>query len=120
MDTGRRARIGLLVAELALHEHVLEHGRAPDTLAELVPRYLPAIPIDPYSGQPLVYRQRGDGYVLYSVGANGIDDGEGTQRAPYRKVVPGAVSGQSRPDKTADTDCRHPASVPLRQHFRSA
>lgn len=74
VDIGRRARFALLVAELALHEHVLEHGRSPKTLAELVPRYLPSIPLDP-SGQPLVYRQRSDGYILYSVGANGVDDG---------------------------------------------
>ena len=75
VDVGRRARFGLLVTEFALREYILEHGRSPETLAELVPRYLAAIPGDPFSGHPLVYRQRGNGYLLYSVGANGIDDG---------------------------------------------
>jgi hypothetical protein len=44
-------------------------------LAELHPRYLSAIPMDPYSGRPLVYRRVGDTYVLYSVGRDGKDDG---------------------------------------------
>ena len=65
----------MLVTELAIDEYRLERGHLPESLAELVPRYLPSIPLDPFSGQPLVYRQRSDGYLLYSVGANGVDDG---------------------------------------------
>ena len=32
-------------------------------------------PCDPFSDRPLVYRRQADGYLLYSVGANGTDDG---------------------------------------------
>ena len=39
------------------------------------PQYLPDVPEDPFSGRPLVYRTETTGYVLYSVGQNGIDDG---------------------------------------------
>jgi hypothetical protein len=41
----------------------------------LAPKYLAAVPNDLFSGRPLVYRPTGSGYVLYSVGPNGQDDG---------------------------------------------
>lgn len=47
----------------------------PERLDELVPRYLAGTPIDPFSGRPFIYERRGDGYLLYSVGSNGVDDG---------------------------------------------
>ena len=43
-------------------------------LNELAPSYFPTIPLDPYTDARLVYKSTGDGYLLYSVGANGIDD----------------------------------------------
>ena len=83
VDNGRRARFALLLTEFALREYILEHGRSPETLNELVPRYVPAVPSDPFSDRPLVYRQRADGYLLYSVGANGVDDGGVAAEWPY-------------------------------------
>jgi hypothetical protein len=47
----------------------------PERLDELVPRYLPAVPIDPFADTPLIYERRGDGYLLASVGQNGVYDG---------------------------------------------
>ncbi len=47
----------------------------PERLDELVPRYLVAVPIDPFNDLPLRYERRGDGYLLMSVGSDGIDDG---------------------------------------------
>lgn len=46
----------------------------PESLGHLVPSILPTIPIDSYSEQPLIYERRNDGYLLYSVGKNGVDD----------------------------------------------
>jgi hypothetical protein len=58
---------------LALRLYELEHGSPPATLAELVPQYLPALPMDEFSGRPMLWNNRsGD---LYSVGLNGKDDG---------------------------------------------
>ena len=37
--------------------------------------WLVGVPSDPFSDRPRVYRQRADGYLLYGVSANGIDDG---------------------------------------------
>jgi len=44
-------------------------------LAELVPAYLPAIPLDPYSGKSLCEKLLNDGLTVYSVGRDGIDNG---------------------------------------------
>jgi hypothetical protein len=52
-----------------------EHNRWPSDLKEIVPKYLKAIPPDRFSRNPLVYKAREDGYLLYSVGANLKDDG---------------------------------------------
>jgi hypothetical protein len=54
----------------------LRHGQLPETLDELVPDFLPSVPIDPNGGKPLRYHPNSDGtYLLYSVGENGVDDG---------------------------------------------
>jgi hypothetical protein len=71
-ETSRR----LLIAALALKRYRPQHGKYPASLNELVPTYLKQIPNDPWDGKPLRYRLKADGdFVLYSVGADGKDDG---------------------------------------------
>jgi hypothetical protein len=66
----------LLAAELALRCYESDHKRGPACLADLVTNYLSKLPQDPFSGSPLVYRQKpGTGWLLYSVGPDGVDDG---------------------------------------------
>jgi hypothetical protein len=63
-----------LICALAAYGN--DHGRFPDALPALVPEYVDSIPLDPF-GQG-EYRYRPDeekGYILYSVGVNGADDG---------------------------------------------
>jgi hypothetical protein len=52
-----------------------EHKRYPDKLDVLAPRYLAEVPCDLFSGKALFYRPSENGYLLYSVGVNGRDDG---------------------------------------------
>jgi hypothetical protein len=52
-----------------------ENRGYPDVLADLVPEYTPHVPLDHFSGKPLVYKRQENGYLLYSVGVNGKDDG---------------------------------------------
>ena len=47
----------------------------PDTFQTLVPGYLPAPLIDPFSGAELKFRHDGGGYKIYSIGSNRKDDG---------------------------------------------
>ena len=66
---------GIVPLVFALAAYRADHGGYPPDLAALVPKYLPAIPEDLFSGGPFRYKREGAGYVLYSVGPNGKDDG---------------------------------------------
>ena len=59
----------------ALAAYKADNGRYPDKLDALQPKYLPTIPLDLFSGEPLIYEPDDDGYLLYSVGVNGEDEG---------------------------------------------
>lgn len=63
-----------LYVAFALAAYRRDHGRYPKELAALAPKYLDKIPTDMFSGKPLIYRPREDGYLLYSVGVNGQDE----------------------------------------------
>ncbi len=69
-----QALVVSLRAALACERYRLAQGKWPATLGALIPQYLSSIPLDPYSGQPLLYRLLPDGVVIYSVGDNGVDD----------------------------------------------
>jgi hypothetical protein len=66
----------VVVTAIALKRFQMKHGAWPDTLGQLVPEYLPSVPMDPYDGKPLKYHPNTDGtFLLYSVGEDGLDDG---------------------------------------------
>ena len=51
-------------------------GALPTDLNELRQAgYLKQLPLDPFSNQPLVYKRTGEGFTVYSIGLNFIDDG---------------------------------------------
>jgi len=60
---------------MAIEQYRRKRGEIPGSLQELVPEFLDSVPIDPMDGQPLRYVINDDGYVLYSVGRNRVDDG---------------------------------------------
>jgi hypothetical protein len=53
----------------------LARGKLPERLTELVPQFLPDVPIDPFDGKPLRYHHLAKGYVIYSIGIDGHDGG---------------------------------------------
>lgn len=65
----------LLRLELALQEQRQRHGRLPGSLTQLAPALDSAATMDTYSGKLFVYKRKGEGYLLYSVGADGKDNG---------------------------------------------
>ena len=66
----------LLAAALALRAYRAGRGAYPAALNELAPAYLGRIPGDPFApGKGLGYARQAGGYVLYSVGPDGKDDG---------------------------------------------
>ncbi len=66
---------GQLEISLGLAMFRREKGEYPEDLSALVPAYLKTVPDDIYSGGPHPYQKTSDGYRLYSVGPNRIDDG---------------------------------------------
>lgn len=65
--------LGQLAFALAAYRS--DHGRYPVNLNELSPKYIAKIPSDGFADGELHYERRGDGFLLYSVGPNGRDDG---------------------------------------------
>lgn len=80
----------LLLGALALHIYHQEHGHYPASLQALGGTYLPQIPLDPFdTTRPLGYRRENAGYVLYSIGPDGVDN-NGTpigNKAPDGKTM---------------------------------
>ena len=59
----------------ALAAYRADRGAYPAKLADLTPKYVGEVPKDIFSDSELHYRPQGGGYLLYSVGPNGKDDG---------------------------------------------
>ena len=67
------SRLAITVA--GLERHRLATGSYPKALGDLVPKWVPAVPLDPMDGQPLRYRLNADGsFTVYGVGPNHTDD----------------------------------------------
>jgi hypothetical protein len=70
------ARLTVLHTSLALERFRISHnGSIPATLSELVPDYLIELPRDTLAAKPLGFKTLPRGYVVYSIGADGVDDG---------------------------------------------
>jgi len=71
-----KAQTEALITILAILRFNIAKGYFPETLNELVSTdYLKAVPSDPYSNGPLVYKRTEDNFKLYSVGKDFSDDG---------------------------------------------
>ncbi|HEY0074233.1 MAG TPA: hypothetical protein VGB77_09035, partial [Abditibacteriaceae bacterium] len=66
----------MLMSALALHAYRLEKGSYPDSLSQLAPGYIKAIPPDGFgAGEALRYKKEGANYRLWSIGPDKKDDG---------------------------------------------
>ncbi|HTL16557.1 MAG TPA: hypothetical protein VL793_04930 [Patescibacteria group bacterium] len=64
----------LLLADLALRCYQVDTGTVPKSLADLVPNYLGTLPQDPFDTKPVRYLSQPSGWLVYSVGPDGVDD----------------------------------------------
>lgn len=69
-------------AMIAIERYRAAAGAYPSKLTDIVPKYLTTPPRDPFAGKSLMYRTIdastdpfGRGYLLYSIGVDGVDDG---------------------------------------------
>jgi hypothetical protein len=76
------AQFDLMQIGLSVEQYHAQNGTYPTTLDAIAPSIGGAVPVDPFTGQPYHYQLSSGGFLLYSVGANGVDD-RGTQ--DYRK-----------------------------------
>jgi hypothetical protein len=84
-STAERAELEqrVLHVAFALAAYRYDCGRYPAKLDELAPKYMVKVPDDLFSGEALIYKLEDDGYLLYSVGVDGIDeDGRGHDDQP--------------------------------------
>jgi hypothetical protein len=112
-----QAQIRTAIVALAVERYRREHGRWPDSLAELVPTKLPQVYTDPYDGKPLRYRRNKDGVVIYSIGPDKIDDGGKVSRTGTGTPAPDVgiqlwdpdQRRQAPPPKSTEEDAALPA-----------
>jgi hypothetical protein len=100
-DAEDRANAAMQLTQLAaaLAEFRAVHGDYPKKLDELVPGVLDELPVDIHTASPLLYRRDGKGYLLYSAGDDGKDDGGSNERTS-------TLAGQSLSDLN-DTEAQN-------------
>ncbi len=126
-----RADEDALITTLAIHRYNSATDSYPGTLQQLVSGgYIKEVPMDPFSGNPLVYKRTIQGFTLYSFGTDyDDDDGQrikrgsddksgdrvfwpieqtqtaqqpGRQRGPYARTEPQAGQRNQRNNQTSD------------------
>ncbi|MHC4695684.1 MAG: hypothetical protein ACYTFA_02955 [Planctomycetota bacterium] len=73
-DSATRQMAGMA---LAIRLYEIDRGHRPEQLTDLIPDYLRELPVDPFGDgrATFIYRPDADPPILYSIGANGVDDG---------------------------------------------
>ena len=69
------AMVSCAIVALAAERYRLAQERWPENLDQLLEKYLKAIRVDPFSGQPLKLARRGTTLVIYSIGPDLKDNG---------------------------------------------
>ncbi|NQU23273.1 MAG: hypothetical protein HQ567_18495, partial [Candidatus Nealsonbacteria bacterium] len=77
IDAEYRGTMRMEVTQLAfaLAGYRADHDGYPAKLQQLVPKYAETLPKDAFSDGPLQYKHSDTGYLLYSIGRNGEDEG---------------------------------------------
>lgn len=65
----------LLIAAIDLQLYRRQQGEYPQRLEQLVPDFRESLPEDWFGSGSVQFRREGAGYVLYSVGTDGVDNG---------------------------------------------
>lgn len=71
----REATLLEMALGVELEMHRRRTGSFPQALIHLRLSHLKELPVDPFTGEPFRYERKDGGYLLYSVGRNGKDDG---------------------------------------------
>ena len=102
-------RNSLLKTVLALEIYRRQHGGYPETLAQLVPDFMPEIPDDVFelSLKPLKYRRDGNRALIWSVSQDGVDDAGNVETGKDMGYLLGPKQPKPSTDSSGD-----PAQMP--------
>jgi hypothetical protein len=81
-----RMRHEVLETAVAIKLYHAKHGEYPESLSDLTPDILPKVPVDEFTGKPLIYGRKGASFVVYSVGRDLTDDGGMKQKVVGTEV----------------------------------
>jgi hypothetical protein len=84
------ANLRCLITAVAAERYRRKDGRFPDTLEQLVPDFLPEVPLDPQNGDPLRYQRQADRVVIYSFCSGGTKSNMAADLDPVELSPPGA------------------------------
>lgn len=87
---------------IALELYKRRENTYPETLEQLTPDLLPTLPLDGFDGKPLRYRLQDGAPLLYSVGANQLDEGGQPVLDADGDPIPDAARSFSARDKPGD------------------
>ena len=73
-EAAYKARCDLARTAAAIEQWRMEHAHWPDSLEQLVPEFLDAVPRDPFSSGTVRYRKTDTGVVVYAIGRDGRDN----------------------------------------------
>jgi hypothetical protein len=96
-----QAYMRCIVVALATERYRWVHGTWPARLDIMAPAPLAAVPVDPFDGGPLRCRRLDDGFVIYSIGQDLVNDG-------------GRIDKDDKTFRTPDVGC-HLWDVPARR-----
>ncbi len=69
------AILDLMQMGILVEQHHARTGSYPESLDAIAPEFGGSLPVDPFTGNPYLYQPSDDGFLLYSIGQNLIDDG---------------------------------------------
>jgi hypothetical protein len=69
-----QAQLRCTLVMVAAERYRKKKGHWPESLNDLVPAHLRALPIDPFDGKPLRMKRTENGLLIYSVGPDGVDN----------------------------------------------
>jgi hypothetical protein len=75
-----RARLAVAIVALEVVAYRTGRGKYPVSLETLQADVKERLPKDPYTDKPLIYRRKGAGFIVYSIGEDLRDNGGDAQK----------------------------------------
>ena len=83
------------------------HGAWPNAASDLVPAFMATVPQDPWSGKPVLMSSDADGFRIWSIGRDGVDD-----RGDLTICIPAVVGEHPGESASTNPDVRVPWNAP--------